>query len=322
MNWLELIPPFDFQRVVVEPWTLHRDIFLWIFLMGFFVTLGCGLVGKFMILRRMSLIGDAISHSVLPGIAVAFLLSQSRETGPLFIGALGAGFLTSALIEFIHRRTRVKSDAAIGIVFSTLFAIGVILITVFSEQVDLDADCVLHGEIGLLPLEERLMIGGVDIGPLELTRMALVSLAIIGLIALFYKQLLLSSFDPGLAFLSGARPAVAHWGLMAALSIVVVSAFYAVGAILVIAMLIFPGATAALLSNRLPRILLLIGLLALLTSLLGLHLGIWLNASIAASMVVAAGGLFVAAWVLSPERGLWRLAFRLPLAKPTADELS
>jgi manganese/zinc/iron transport system permease protein len=119
-----LIPPFNPHDVLVAPWTENLEMFGWIALMGFLVTLACGLIGNYLILRRMALVGDAISHSVLPGIAVAFLLSHTRDRLVMFAGALAAGALTTLLIEVIHRRTRVKQDAAIGIVFSTLFAIG------------------------------------------------------------------------------------------------------------------------------------------------------------------------------------------------------
>src|SRR5690606_24931343 len=118
-------------------------------------------VGNYLILRRMALIGDAVSHSVLPGLVIAFLVSSSRGTGPMFVGALAAGAVTTIIIEAIHRRTRVKQDAAIGIAFSTLFAIGVLLTVVYAQQIDLDADCVLYGEIAFVPLESMVVIGNV-----------------------------------------------------------------------------------------------------------------------------------------------------------------
>ncbi|HEX8311137.1 MAG TPA: metal ABC transporter permease, partial [Chthoniobacteraceae bacterium] len=153
MSDARLIPPFNAHDVLVAPWTENLYTFGWIALMGFLVTLACGLIGNYLILRRMALVGDAISHSVLPGIAIAFLVAQSRDRLVMFAGALAAGVATTLLIETIHRRTRVKQDAAIGIVFSTLFAIGVILITLFASQIDLDADCVLYGEISFVSLE-------------------------------------------------------------------------------------------------------------------------------------------------------------------------
>jgi manganese/zinc/iron transport system permease protein len=305
----QLIPPFGFHRVFVEPWTTELSIFGWIGLMGFCVAAACALVGNYLILRRMALIGDAVSHSVLPGLVIAFLLSQSRGTLPMFLGALAAGGLTTVIIDGIHRHTRVKQDAAIGIAFSTLFAIGVLLTVIYAEQIDLDADCVLYGEIAFVPLEPMITMGGVVLGPESLVRMAAVFGAVGLLVVVFYKELLVTSFDAALARSLGINPTVAHYGLMAALSIVVVSAFESVGAILVIAMLILPGATASLLTERLSRVHLLGLGHAALSSWLGVTIGVWLDCSVAAAMVVAGALIFGAVWVLAPRQGLiarWR----------------
>jgi len=304
MNLFELIPPFDFREVFVIPWLEFGGVFVWIFLMGFFVTAGCGLLGVFLVWRRMALVGDAISHSVLPGIMIAFLLTQSRDTLPMFIGALAAGVVATFLIEFIHQKSRVKSDAALGIVFTTFFAAGVLLVSVYGENVDLDTDCILYGEIEYIPDYPKMRLLGMVEAPTAVVRMGAVGLLAALGVVLFYKQLLVSSFDPGLARSIGYRPGLIHHGLMCLLAIAVVSAFEAVGAVLVIAMLIFPGTTASLLSNRLPRILWMTVGIALIVSFLGLHLALWLNASTAASMSVVAAGLFGLAWAFSPQRGL------------------
>ena len=301
---MSFVPPFDAREVFVLPWTESLSMFGWIAAMGFLVTCACGLIGNYLILRRMALVGDAISHSVLPGIAIAFLLAKSRSNGVMFLGALAAGVVTTLLIEAIHRRTRVKQDSAIGIVFSTLFAIGVIVISLFASQVDLDQDCVLYGEISFVPLQPRVTLAGIEIAPEPVFVMALVTLCVVGLIVAFYKELLVTSFDPGLSASLGIRPGLVHYALMAALSIVVVSAFQSVGAILVIAMLILPGATAYLLVNRLITMLLLSIVHSLLSVAIGIHLGIWLNCSMAAAMVVAGAFLFLLAWIFSPTQGM------------------
>jgi manganese/zinc/iron transport system permease protein len=227
----------------------------------------------------------------------------------MFAGALLAGIVTTVIIEAIHRNSRIKQDAAIGIAFTTLFAIGVILISIFAGQVDLDQECVLYGEIGSVPLEESAMVGGQALGPAALVRMALVLIGTILLIAVFYKELLVSSFDPGLASSMGINATAMHYGLMSWLSVVVVSAFESVGAILVIAMLILPGATARLLSNRLGIIMVLSVVDCAISSLVGVHLAYWLNCSMAAAIVVAATALFVCVWIFSPTQGLLRRAF-------------
>jgi manganese/zinc/iron transport system permease protein len=251
----ELVPPFDFQAVVVETWTENGASYGWIALMAFLVAAACGLVGNFLVLRRMSLVGDAISHSVLPGLAGAFLLTQNRGSFPMFLGALAAGVVTTVLIAAIHRRTRVKEDAAIGIVFTTLFAIGVLMIAIFADRVDLDADCVLYGELSFVGLEPQVRVGGWTLGPEPVVRMGAVLALTVVLLMAFYKELLVSSFDGGLAKSLGIRVNGIHYGLMALLSAIVVSAFESVGAILVIAMLILPAATARLLADRLPVML-------------------------------------------------------------------
>ena len=316
-----LVPDFDFHRVFIAPWTENLASFGWITLMGFLVTATCGWVGNFLILRRMALVGDAISHSVLPGLAVAFLLSQSRGTLPMFLGALVAGIVATVLIELIHKKSRVKQDAAIGIAFTSLFALGVILINLYAGKggVDLDQECVLYGEIAFVPLEPMVMVGGQILGPTPVVRMGFVALATALLIALFYKELLVSSFDPALAVSLGISATFVHYALMGWLSVVVVSAFESVGAILVIAMLILPGATATLLSHRLPVMLGLTLLHAALSAVLGIHLALWLDCSPAGAMVVAGTLIFVAAWIFSPSEGLLRRWFRARLEAPAVD---
>lgn len=310
MDILDNIPPFDFYEVFVMPWTEFGDVFIWIFLMGFFVTAACGMLGSFIVWRQMALVGDAISHSVLPGIVIAFLVTQSRSTLPMFIGALVAGVLTTTLIEFIHTKSRVKTDAALGIVFTTLFAIGVVLISIYGENVDLDTDCVLYGEIEYVSEDVPVsFISAIDI-PTQVARMGGVALLVILLIVVFYKQLLVSSFDSGLARSMGINPAIAHHGLMLLLSITVVSAFEAVGAVLVIAMLIFPATTASMLSDRMPVILFISVVIAAISSLLGVHLALWLDVSTAGAMSVVVSSLFGLAWLFSPKRGLVVLAIR------------
>jgi manganese/zinc/iron transport system permease protein len=312
----ELIPPFDFHRVVVSPWTDGLGSYGWSTLMGFLVATACGLIGNYLILRRMALVGDAISHSVLPGLAIAFLFAKSRSSLAMFLGALGAGMVTTILIELIHKKSRVKQDAAIGITFSSLFAIGVILISLYASKVDLDQECVLYGEIGNVWIDTPVTIGGLTLGPATVVRMAAVTLITGLLIVLFYKELLVSSFDAALAFSLGINATVVHYSLMCMLSVVVVSAFESVGAILVVAMLILPGATASLVSQRFPVVLGLTVLHAALSAVLGLHLALWLNCSIAGAMVVMGAVLFALAWIFSPTQGLLRRWMFRELEKP------
>jgi manganese/zinc/iron transport system permease protein len=292
-----MIPPFDPQKVLVAPWTDLLSIYGWVVVMGFLVALACGLLGNFLILRRMALVGDAISHSILPGIVVAFLIGRTRGPFAMFLGAVCAGMLTTFLIELIQRRSRLKQDAAIGIVFSTFFAVGVLLISLFAGHVDLDADCVLYGELGYAGLPDPVVVFGYRTAPPEILTMAFVCLLVIGFVAILYKELLVTCFDPALASSVGISPGVFHYALMALLSIVVVSAFKAVGAILVVATLILPGATAYLISTRLSQMLLLSAIHAAISAVVGMHLSVWLNCSVGAALVVAGAFLFGFAWL-------------------------
>jgi manganese/zinc/iron transport system permease protein len=297
-------PDFDWHTVFVQPWTEYGDNSFWIVLMGFLVSGTCGLVGCFVILRRMALVGDAISHSLLPGITIAFLLTNSRDTLPMMLGAIAAGITTVVLIEAIRHSSRIKPDAAIGIVFSSLFAIGIILISVFADKIDLDAECVLYGELGFIPLQDIAMFGGVEIGPEPVIRMAIIAVIAIGLLIAFFKEMLVTSFDPGLAASLGINPTRYQYGLTLFLSVVIVSSFESVGVVLVIAMIIFPGATALLITDRLTKAIWLSILFSLLYAILGFHLATWLEASIAGGMTVIAGFIFGLVWMAAPKRGL------------------
>ena len=311
-----LIPSFDWYRVIVQPWVADFPITLWIVLMGFFVTAACGLVGNFLLLRRMALVGDAISHSILPGLVVAFMIFKSTTTWVAFAGALAAGLLTVLIIEFIHRQSRVKPDAAICIAFTTLFALGVVLMSMLEStgSFHIDADCVLYGEIAFVPLEPPIVWNGYSLGPPSALRMMAVFVVVVLAIFVFYKELLVTSFDSGLAKSLGMRTALWHYGLMGALALVVVSAFESVGAILAVAMLIVPPMFAAQLSDRLPLRLGLTVVHAALSAIIGLHLSVWLNCSAAGAMVVAAALLFVMVWA-SSQLGRW-----LHLRRSRSDE--
>jgi len=292
------VPAFDWHRVVVQPWTEDFTVSFWIVVMGFLVTAACGLVGTYLLLRRMALVGDAISHSILFGLVVGFLLFRSAGTLVMFGAAAATGLLTVGIIEFIHRQTRVKADAAICIAFTTLFAAGIVLLSLAELRgpVHLDAECVLYGEIAFVPLEPPVEVAGLALGPVSVVRLAAVLLAVILLIALFYKELLVTSFDPGLARALGMRSGVWHYGLMGALSIVIVSVFEAVGAILAVAMLVVPAMFAAQLSDRLPMRFGLVFVHAALSSVLGYQLSVWLDCSPAGAMVVMGAALFLLAW--------------------------
>ena len=268
-------------------------IAFWIILTGSLVAVTCGLLGCFLILRKMSMVGDAISHAVLPGIVIAFLLSGSRETLPMLLGAGATGLLATFLIEYFHRRAGLQTDAAIGVGFTYLFAVGIILISAFAGKVDIDQDCVLYGEIAYVPIDLWVTQDGIVIGPRPVYILSVVLLLVAAFIRLGYKELKLTSFDPAFASALGISTALWHYLLMAAVSITTVSSFESVGAILVIAFLIGPPATAYLLTHDLKRMLAITVVLGIFIAFTGYWLAYWLNASIAGCMAVITGLCFV-----------------------------
>ena len=292
---------------LLVPWEALGIGAFWLILMAFLVALPCSQMGSFLILRRMALTGDAISHSVFPGVVIAFYLTGDLSSPWLIVGAGLAGLVSTIFIELIHKWTRVKQDAATGISFTALFALGVVLMEMLlGKNVDLDLECVLHGRLGLLLEDDTLALFGLMV-PQPVVIMAGVALVTIVLMMLFYRVMMLSSFDSDLAASYGYRPAVIHYGMMFAVSFIVVAAFQAVGAILVIALLILPGAAAYLCTHRLKMMLALAAAHCLLSAIGGLYIHVWFNTNMAASVVVSGGVLLVLAWLLGPVDGImWK----------------
>lgn len=276
----------------------------WIILTASLVAISCALLGCFLILRRMALVGDAISHAVLPGIVLAFLFSGSRDSVTMLIGAGIIGVFTTFLIEFFNKKARLQADAAIGVTFTWLFAIGVVLISLFAGKVDLDQDCVLYGEIAYTPLDMVMTESGFVIAPKATLVMAAVLLLILVILCSFFKQFLITSFDPAYAAAIGFSTALWHYILMALVSTATVAAFESVGAILVVALLIVPGATAYLLTDKFKIMLLLACGIGVLASALGYLLAAWLDGSIAAAIASVCGLLFALAFLFSPTQGI------------------
>jgi manganese/zinc/iron transport system permease protein len=267
------------------------------------VAMACALPGVFLVLRRMALMSDAISHTVLLGIVLVFFVTHDLNSPLLIAGAAATGVLTVLLVETLMRTRLVKEDAAIGLVFPALFSIAVILIARHAGDVHLDTDAVLLGELAFAPFR-RLEVAGRDLGPRALWVMSTILLVNAVAIGVFYKELKLSTFDAGLAAALGFSPVLVHYGFMTLVSVTVVGAFDAVGSILVVALMIAPPAAAYLLTDRLPLMIVLSAGLAALAAIAGYWTAHALDASIAGSMAGATGVLFLAAWLGAPERGL------------------
>lgn len=292
----------------------------WIVVVGVLSACSCALLGNYLVLRKLSLMGDAISHAVLPGLAIAFLVSQSRSTLPMFVGAVVVGALTAVLTETISRFGKVEHGAAMGVAFSMLFALGLILIRQAADHVDLDPGCVLYGNIVQIPLQaigepESPILSALGLNtsiPPPAKRLALVLVLNIAFVVLFYKELKISAFDPDLSTAMGIRASVMHYALMIAVAVTTVANFEAVGSILVIAMLIVPAVTAHLLTDRMPVMLLLSTVFAGASAVVGHWLAIrgpgWLGVdatvNTAAMMTVVAGAFLGAAVLVSPTQGI------------------
>ncbi|MBC2303830.1 metal ABC transporter permease [Listeria booriae] len=243
-----------------------------------------GVIGSFIILRGMSLMGDAISHAVLPGVAVSYMLGVN-----FFFGAAAFGVIAALGIGFVNQNSRIKNDTAIGIVFSSFFALGIIMISFAQSSTDLYH--ILFGNVLAVRNSDMwitLVIGAV----------------VLLLVGLFYKELLVSSFDPVMAESYGLKVRVLHYFLMTLLTLVTVASLQTVGIILVVAMLITPAATAYLLTNRLAVMLFLAAGFGALSAVIGLYFSYMYNLASGASIVLAATVLFIIVFVFSPKQGL------------------
>lgn len=246
----------------------------------------CGVLSCYVILKRWSLLGDAISHAVLPGVAIAYLLGW-----PFFIGAFVTGALTSVGIGFIERHTRIKPDAAMGLMFTAAFALGVVIISQIATSTHL-----MHILFG--------NVLGVRYPALLLTLCS--GVIALGAVALYYKQLFLYTFDPVQARAMGMHTGVIHYGLILLLTLTIVASLETVGIILVVAMLITPGATAYLLVNSLPLMMLVAGGVGVLSAVVGLYLSFVFNVASGGTIVLVASMVFLLALFFSPRQGLLR----------------
>lgn len=269
---------------------------------GALVGIAATLVGSFLVLRRSSMLADAISHSIVFGIAAVWLLT-GQASGPVqIVGAALTGVLTVVLIEMLAASRRVKNDAAIGLVFPALFSAGVLLLNVYARDVHIDTHTVLLGEIGFVWLD-TVALAGLEV-PRALLSMASLTLINLAFVSLFYKELKLATFDEALARSLGFYPGVLFYALLTLTSSTAVAAFDAVGAILFVAFVIVPPAAAYLLTDRLWRMILYGCLISLVSSVAGYYLAVMWNVSIGGMMALATGVFLMLALAFGPNYGL------------------
>ena len=261
------------------------------------VGITCGILGCFIVLRNMALIGDAISHSILPGVVVGFVVAGYNVLA-FFAGAVVAGFVTAVLITWLQRNVKTKEDSAIGISFTVMFALGVMGISLVNRQgVHLDLKDFLFGTI-LGVSNQDLWLSGV------------IALFVVGCVAIFYRYFFITTFQPVIARTLGISSRTMHYFLMLLLSFTIVASLQSVGVILVVAMLIIPASTAYLLTNRLRSMIFISAGVGLASSVLGLVAAIVLNTTPGPAMTVMAGIIYALTVCFAPEKGLLMNALR------------
>ncbi|MBN6206060.1 metal ABC transporter permease [Ralstonia pickettii] len=274
----------------------------WIILTAALVGLSCGVIGVFLILRKTAMMADAISHTVLLGIVIAFIITREVSGTAMLIGGILAGILTAFLVQWLHT-LQVQHDASMGIVFTTLFAIGVILIATSIGNAHLDVQHALMGEITFIPFHKISLplIGEIP----KATALLLLVLAIVlFFIIAFYKEWKITSFDPALAASLGIPVLLMHYIFMGLVSVTTVASFDAVGAIMVVAMLITPAASAYLWTDKLFLMIILSGSFGMGAAIAGYYIAAWIDTSISGSMAFATGIVFIVSFIFSPKHGL------------------
>ncbi len=251
------------------------------------VGLLCAVVGSYLMVQRLALLGDAISHSVLPGLAIAFMLGAN-----IFVGAFIAGVLSTMAIAWIRTRSPIKEDAAMGIVFSAFFALGITLITLIQKSNKIDLNHFLFGNI-------------LGVTSDEVWNTAFIAAIVLLVVGLLYKELLFYTFDPLGAQAVGLPVNLLNFGLMLLIALTIVASMKAVGVILVLSLLITPGATAYLLVKRLHQVMMLGAAIGIISSISGMYLSYFFNLPSGPAIVLVASGLFVLALLFSPSYGIF-----------------
>ncbi len=272
-------------------------------LIAVIVAVASSLPGVFLVLRKMAMMTDAITHTILLGIVIAFFITQSLTSPFLIVGAALMGVFTVFLTEVLNNTKLVSEDSAIGVVFPLLFSIAIIIISKYAGSVHLDTDAVLLGELAFAPFN-RMVVFGVDIGAKAIYSMGVILLINIIYIVVFFKELKIVTFDPALSAVLGFMPTLLHYSLMGIVSITAVGAFESVGSILVIAFMIGPPVTSYLLTDNLKKMIFLSAGIGAVNGVLGYQIAKYFDVSIAGSMAVMTGISFFLVFVFAPKRGL------------------
>ena len=255
-------------------------------LIAILVGIVCAIVGSYLMVQRLALLGDAISHSVLPGLAIAFILGAN-----IFIGAFIAGVLSTVIIAWIKARSTIKEDAAMGIVFSAFFALGITLITIVQKDNKIDLNHFLFGNI-------------LGVTAADAIDTAFIVALVLLVVVFFYKELLFYTFDPLGAQATGLPVNLLNFGLMVLIALTIVASLKAVGVVLVLSLLITPASTAYLLVTRLHQVMILGAIIGVISSISGMYLSYFYNLPSGPAIVLVASGLFVLSLLFSPTQGI------------------
>lgn len=271
-------------------------------LIAVIVAVACAIPGVFLVLRKMAMMSDSITHTILLGIVIAFFIVSDLSSPFLIVGAAIMGVFTVFLTELLNSTKLVSEDSAIGVVFPLLFSIAIIIISKYAGSVHLDTDSVLLGELAFAPFN-RLKLFGIDLGAKAIYSMGVILVLNLVLVILFFKELKIVTFDPALAAVLGFSPTIVHYGLMTMVSITAVGAFESVGSILVIAFMIGPPVTAYLLTDDLKIMMILSAIIGAINGVTGYQLAAYLDVSIAGSMAIMTGIIFLIVFIFAPQRG-------------------
>ncbi|SFL87553.1 metal ABC transporter permease [Salibacterium qingdaonense] len=273
----------------------------WIIITGVLAGASCSIIGVLLVLRQTAMISDAISHTVILGLVSAFLLTGTLDSFTMLIGAAVAGLLTTIVIQLL-KNSGVQSDAAIGVTFTAFFALGVFLISRYAGNVHLDVNHALMGNIAFVPFQ-TVTLFGVSI-PQAFLFVSIVLLLNVAVITLLYKEWKLSTFDPALAVSLGIPAVFLHYLLMTMTSVTAVSSFDSVGAVLVVAFMIVPAASAYLWTRKLSFMFLYSVVFSAAACFSGYYAAKWLNVSISGSMAVMTGVIFLISFLFAGENGV------------------
>ena len=273
----------------------------YIILTACLVAINCAIMGSFLVMRKMVMIGDAISHAVLPGIFFAYIISGSTSSLPILVGAASSGILATIIIEWFTQKARLQSDASIGVSYTLLFAIGIILISKFGANADIDQQCVLYGELEYVSLWLEPIIGDFYL-PRQTLILGVVCIIIVLAVTWGYKGLFITTFDPNFSISTGIAVGFWHYFLMSGVSLTTVVSFESVGAILVIAFLSGPPAIAYLLTGNFKKMLVLACVFGILCSIVGYYVAKLLDVSVAGAISAVIGAIFTIVFVITSSQ--------------------